>query len=78
MSHYNGWIDPVTVKAMKGRKVVDIKGTSAGGVEYSVIVLEGGFEIAVLSDHEGNNGGVLALEACPREFAKANKIKSMT
>jgi len=56
--------------AMNGRKIVGLKFREDGGIRYPLIVLEDGFEVAVLSDEEGNDGGVLSLDACPGDFAR--------
>lgn len=60
--------------AMIGRMVTGIESRTAYGVTYLVIVLEGGYEVAVMSDEEGNGGGVLTLEACSREFSKKHNL----
>jgi len=75
MSNFSGSFFRGVADALIGRKIKRLVVRESVGVQYPVLLLEGGFEVAVMSDDEGNGGGVLAIEACPVDFAKVHGLK---
>jgi hypothetical protein len=57
-------------EALVGHKVLELQTVKSDGIEYTVLMMEGGFAVAVMSDEEGNGGGSLMIDACPDWFSK--------